>query len=370
MARTGYQEVTLITGFPSFLARRLAFHILEQEPATLLYAIVRSKLAREAEEAILAWPKGFRDRFVMLEGDAASIDLGLSGREFRALTGEIDRIHHAAQVTYLGVDRKTAHQLNVGGANEIIELARACPSLKCLIYHSTAEVSGDRTGLVREDELEAGQKFPTFVAETRAHGEKLLRRASAELPVAIMRPTTIVGDSTTGEIDRFDGPYLLILLIITSPAEIAIPLPGRGDAPLNLVPIDYVIRAARAIGRDPRAPGKTFHLVDPVPVTAQEVFESRRTRRSKAVAPRVHPHQLDQSAPPHAWSRAFCQEPARLRRAFGHPRALRFAEHQRTSRGHRHRVPSVRSLRRSYRELRPRTGAREARTSRYREHDL
>jgi uncharacterized protein YbjT (DUF2867 family) len=60
---------------------------------------------------------------------------------------------------------------------------------------------------------------------------------------------------------------------VTTPAEIAVPLPARGDTPLNLVPIDFVVRASHAIGRDPRAPGKTFHLVDPSPVSAKRAFE-------------------------------------------------------------------------------------------------
>src|SRR6185436_18459880 len=94
-----------------------------------------------------------------------------------------------------------------------------------------------------------------------------------EVPIAVVRPATIVGDSLTGEIDRFDGPYLLILLILTTPPEIAVPLPGRGDAPLNLVPIDFVVRASNAIGKDSRAPGRTFHLVDPAPISAKRAFE-------------------------------------------------------------------------------------------------
>jgi nucleoside-diphosphate-sugar epimerase len=93
------------------------------------------------------------------------------------------------------------------------------------------------------------------------------------LPVAVVRPSTIVGNSVTGEVDRFDGPYLLFLLVVTSPPDLALPLPGRGDEPLNLVPIDWVARAAVAIGRDPRARGRTFHLVDPNPLTVRRVFE-------------------------------------------------------------------------------------------------
>jgi thioester reductase-like protein len=94
-----------------------------------------------------------------------------------------------------------------------------------------------------------------------------------KMPICVVRPAMIVGDSRTGEVDRFDGPYLLILLIVTSPADLAFPLPGRGDALLHVVPIDYVVRAAKALGRDPRAPGKTFHLVDPAPLTVRRCFE-------------------------------------------------------------------------------------------------
>jgi nucleoside-diphosphate-sugar epimerase len=39
------------------------------------------------------------------------------------------------------------------------------------------------------------------------------------------------------------------------------------------VPIDHVVRAAHAIARDPRAPGRTFHIVDPHPLPARRVFE-------------------------------------------------------------------------------------------------
>jgi nucleoside-diphosphate-sugar epimerase len=95
----------------------------------------------------------------------------------------------------------------------------------------------------------------------------------SRIPIAVVRPSTIVGNSRTGEIDRFDGPYLLFLLIVTPRSELALPMPGRGDEPLNLVPIDWVARAAVAIGRDSRARGRTFHLVDSQPLTARGVFE-------------------------------------------------------------------------------------------------
>jgi nucleoside-diphosphate-sugar epimerase len=103
--------------------------------------------------------------------------------------------------------------------------------------------------------------------------EALARRAMREVPVAVVRPTTVVGDSVTGEVDRLDGLYLLVLLIMAAPADLAIPMPGRGDAPLNIVPVDFVIRAAHAIGRSRLAPRRTFHIADPHPLSARRVFD-------------------------------------------------------------------------------------------------
>jgi thioester reductase-like protein len=255
------------------LARAVCSEILRSDAQARVYAVVRSKFLEEAQAYLEGLSAEDRHRVEVIEGDAAAIDFGLSGHEYRSLGKDITRIHHCAQVTYLGVDRKTAENVNVGGAREAVEFAGTCQQLSSLVFHSTAHVAGDREGLVREEDLKAGQSFRTIVEETRARAEKLVRGAMERLPVAILRPSTIVGDSVTGEVDRFDGPYLLILLVVTTPPDLALPMPGRGDELLNLVPIDWVARASVAIGRDARARGRTFHLVDPHPLSTRRVFE-------------------------------------------------------------------------------------------------
>jgi thioester reductase-like protein len=108
-----------------------------------------------------------------------------------------------------------------------------------------------------------------------------VRDAARRLPVTILRPGIIVGDSHTGEIDKFDGPYYLLVLIVSSPIDVHLPLPGRGSAPLNLVPIDFVVEAAVALSRDERAVGGTFHLTDPAPFAARTVYELVAQRAEK-----------------------------------------------------------------------------------------
>ncbi len=270
--RKGYEEVILLTGYPSFSARKMCEEILKR-PGVLVHAVVREKLAADAAAAHDALPLADRRRVNLLEGDAAWMDLGLSGAELRSLAKEVDRIHHCARVSYLGADRETAEHTNLGGAREILELAESCSDLKALVYHSTAAVSGDRVGLVREEELDKGQRFRNVVEETSARGERMMRAAMKKIPIVVVRPSMVVGDSTTGEVDRFDGPYVHNLLLLTSPGDVALPLPGKGDVPLHLVPADYVAKAAYAIGQDARAPGRTFHLVDPSPLDARRIFE-------------------------------------------------------------------------------------------------
>lgn len=273
MPRPGYDDVVLVTGFPAFHARRMVHELLAAEPRTFVYLVVLAKFVADAEAELDALPFEQRVRVALLEGDAAAIDFGLSGAEIRQLGREVDILHHMAHASYVGVERKAAEVLNVVGAAEAVEVARTLGELRCLVLHSTAFVAGNRTGVVYEDELDAGQGFRNVVEETRLRGESIVRRAMGELPIAIVRPTTVVGDSGTGEIGRFDGPYLLFLLIVASPADFPIPQPGKGDAPLALVPVDFVVRAARHIGRSRAALGKTFHLADPRPLSARRVFE-------------------------------------------------------------------------------------------------
>jgi thioester reductase-like protein len=273
MPRPSSELVYLVTGYPGFVARKMVAHILSTEPTSFVYLVVLSRFVPEAAEALESLEGRARGRVAVLEGDAAAIDLGLSGREFRQVTSEVDFIHHLAHASYVGIDRKSAELLNTVGAAEIVELARATTSLRCLVFHSTAMVAGNRRGVVYEDELDKGQGFRNVIEETRMRAEKIARRAMRELPVAVVRPSILVGDSGTGETDRFDGPYLLVLLLMTTPPDMALPLPGRGDTPLHLVPADYVVAASHAIGHTPSAHGRTFHLVDPSPLPARRVFE-------------------------------------------------------------------------------------------------
>ena len=287
MPRPGHEAVLLVTGYPSAYARAMIAQILTAEPGALVYVLVPPAAAAAGASPGLDLPLAQRERVIPIEGDPSSIDLGLSGAELRQLSREIDRIHHVAHVGSVGVEKRVAHNVNVVGAAEILELSRVTSHLSCLVFHSTANVSGDRTGVVYEDDLDRGQTFRSEVDETRKRAESLIRRAMPEVPIAVVRPTILVGDVSADGQEALEGLYLLILLILATPADLAIPFPGKGESPLNIVPLDYVVRAAHAIGRHPGAPGRTFHLADRSPLSVRSVLDlvartgGRRTTRGQ-----------------------------------------------------------------------------------------
>jgi thioester reductase-like protein len=102
-----------------------------------------------------------------------------------------------------------------------------------------------------------------------------------QIPCTVLRPAYIVGDSRTGEIDRFEGPYTVAALLLSSKLQVPLPLPGDGVAPFNVVPIDFVVDAATTIHDDARAVGRTFHIVDPNPSSSRRVYERVVEREGK-----------------------------------------------------------------------------------------
>jgi thioester reductase-like protein len=259
-----------ITGFPAFLARRLAQQIVAADPGAHLTLLIAPHQLKESAPQISALKNA---QLEVLSGDIVDMHLGLSGPEYQRICDEVTDIFHVGELSDLSMPREMIWRANVEGTRNIIELARECTRLQRLNHYSTCYVSGERIGVIAEDELDLGQDFRNAYEETKFHAEKLLQRVNGALPISIYRPSSVVGDSQTGEIDRFEGPYYLGILLVMSPLMVALPLPGDGTAPLNVVPVDFVTKAIWTLSRDPRAAGRTFHLVDPNPMSARRAYE-------------------------------------------------------------------------------------------------
>ena len=267
-------ETIFLTGFPGFIAGRL-LRRLAADGARFLLLVQPAFLERaRAEVAEIAAETGAgAERFRLLEGDITRARLGMSDADFEQARAETTVVFHLAAIYDLAVERGAAMRVNVEGTRGVNEFARAVRNLRRYHYVSTCYVAGQRTGLIREDELRHAAGFRNFYEETKYLAELEVEALKGELPVTVHRPSVVCGDSRTGETAKYDGVYYLINYLRMQPRLLSLANIGNRDVRLNVVPVDFVVEAMAALARDERAAGATVQLADPAPLTTYELFE-------------------------------------------------------------------------------------------------
>jgi thioester reductase-like protein len=211
-------------------------------------------------------------RIELLASDIGERRLGLEPSEYERLQSEVARVFHLAALYNLAVPLEVAQRVNVEGTGNVLDFCLGAEGLERLVHVSTAYVAGLRTGVVYEHELALGQGFKNHYESTKFQAEVWVRRYLDRIPTTIVRPAIVVGDSETGETQKFDGPYYILRAVAQATrARRVIPQFGRANALFNVVPVDYIVAGIAVLGSDPAAAGETVHLVDPEPLTAREL---------------------------------------------------------------------------------------------------
>jgi len=300
--------VILFTGFPGFIGTRVVRSLLQVDSKARVAALVEPRFAARAREVAQGIDGG---RIEVLEGDISERGLGLTDDQLDRLRSDVKIAYHLAAIYDLAVPLETAQRVNVDGTGNVLELCAGCKKLERLNYVSTAYVAGDRKGVVYEHELALGQGFKNHYESTKFQAELWVRDAMSRVPVTIYRPAIVVGDSQTGDTQKFDGPYYMLRTISrTMRMGGRIPQFGASDAPFNVVPVDFVVNALVAAAADPATAGETLHLVDPEPITALELMRLlSREYAGKEPSYRVPPKMIELSLRRKAVRKAFSGAP-------------------------------------------------------------
>jgi NAD(P)-dependent dehydrogenase (short-subunit alcohol dehydrogenase family) len=270
-----------VTGATGFIGRHLVELLLKREGT--VYALVRE--GSRGRLAELADRLGAGDRIVPVVGDMTKERLGIEDFGER-----VDHFFHLAAIYDMTADPETMLRANVDGTRHVVEFAN---SIEVGAFHHTSSiaVAGKYRGLFREDMFDEGQKLPHAYHESKFDSEKLVRN-EIQAPLRVYRPGIVVGHSLTGEMDKIDGPYYFFKLIQRLRATFPqwFPLVGIEGGKANLVPVDFVSRAMDHIAHmpDDALPCKTFHLVDPEPLSiGQSLNEFAKAAHAPQFAMRV-----------------------------------------------------------------------------------
>lgn len=279
----------LLTGASGLVGRYLTRDLLASgKQLAVLARSNRRMAARDRIELLLQrWEQklGYSlPRPVVLEGDVAQPNLGLSLAEQRWVGRHCTSlIHNAAVVKFEPAEQdQEPWQTNLWGTRNALEFARRA-GLRDLHYVSTAYVCGNRTGLVREDELDCGQAFRNSYEESKFLAEREIMDSPGFATKTVYRPSIIAGDSQTGYTSSYHGLmwYLRLLATLvpqqprdaTGRIQTDIELPVSGDEPHNVITVDWVSRSICRLLELPASRDRTFHLVAETPTTFRAVID-------------------------------------------------------------------------------------------------
>lgn len=263
---TGPHIITLehaaVTGATGLLGRWLLLALTGR--GIQVQAFLRGGAARA--DALTAWltSRGGRPELVTFHPmELAAADLGLDGAGQAALH-EVQAVFHLAALFAFNLSREEAWQANVAATEALVERLAGSGRLLRLVH-----VSGYRTEGGPARALDAGdpQALDRFY---RAHGayeaskmeaHQVVKRAAAAhgVPLTVVSPSSVIGDSRTGETTQRTGLAELVERLWRGQLPA---LAGTEDTWLPVVPVDTVAEILAAVPTDAPSLGANLVVVD------------------------------------------------------------------------------------------------------------
>jgi NAD(P)-dependent dehydrogenase (short-subunit alcohol dehydrogenase family) len=258
-----------VTGASGFIGKRLVKRLLARRGAVVHFLIRPSSQDKVAE--LLDYWGVDQKRARPVAGDLVQPRLGLTKAALKQLAG-IDHFFHLAAVYDLGADADSQVQINIEGTRNAVAAAN---EMKAGVFQHVSSIAaaGLYEGVFREDMFEEaeGLDHPYFL--TKHESEKIVRK-ECKVPWRVYRPSLVVGDSATGEMDKIDGPYYFFKLIQRMRQMLPpwMPTLGIEGGRINIVPVDFVVAAVDHIAHQKGHDGKAFHIVDPTPYRVGDIL--------------------------------------------------------------------------------------------------
>jgi NAD(P)-dependent dehydrogenase (short-subunit alcohol dehydrogenase family) len=264
-----------VTGATGFIGKRLVKALLARKGSTV-HVLMRAGSESKLPELLDYWglaSTAAKARVVPVTGDLTAKKLGVASDAIKALKGQVDAIYHLAAIYDLGADAESQIEVNIEGTRNAVEFAKAIDAGH--FHHvSSIAAAGLYEGVFREDMFEEAENLEHPYFMTKHESEKVVRK-ECKVPWTVYRPALVVGDSSTGEMDKVDGPYYFFKLIQRMRQILPPWMPSVGieGGRVNIVPVDFVVAALDYLSHQKDVAGRCFHLVDPVGYRVGDVLD-------------------------------------------------------------------------------------------------
>jgi nucleoside-diphosphate-sugar epimerase len=200
----------------------------------------------------------FRDaRTLVLYGDLHEPELGISSMTRRQLQAEVTEIIHCAANTRFDCALAEARATNTHGTAKLLDLAKTCRNLEKFGYVSTVYVMGRSTGRFPEIPCCPEKGFVNTYQQSKSEAEQLIVRAMNEIPAAIFRLSTIIGDGA-GHVQQFNYIHQLVKLLPYGSILPMMPCEPSGRA--DLITTDWAGVALAYLFEFGFVPGQVYHV--------------------------------------------------------------------------------------------------------------
>ncbi len=259
-----------VTGGTGFIGQNLIELLLKRRGK--IYVLVRKGSRDKLNRLTERLGKAAAAKVVPVTGDLTRPFLGISPAQRKGLTEKIDHVFHLAAIYDLKADAASQEAANINGTQNAVRFAE---TVKAKRFHHVSSIAaaGLYPGIFTEDMFEEATGLENPYFRTKHDSEGIVRK-KCKIPWRIYRPGIVVGNSETGEIDKIDGPYYFFKLIqkMRRAMPAWMPTIGVEGGRINIVPVDFVVKAMDHIAHLPRQDGKCFHLTDPKPRRIGEVL--------------------------------------------------------------------------------------------------
>jgi nucleoside-diphosphate-sugar epimerase len=164
-------------------------------------------------------------------------------------------IHSAADIKFsASIEQSRAN--NVTATENLLRFASRCRRLRKFVFVSTVYLAGDREGEIHEAPVLPAPAFFSSYEQTKHEAEEMVFAAMRELPISILRLSSVVG-STSGEVRQWNYFHQLLRLAPSNPLPV---IPARPDALVDMIPVDWAVSVMQHIVENAWSPGAVYHV--------------------------------------------------------------------------------------------------------------